>query len=190
MYDVQKIRADFPILAREVNGKPLVYLDNGASAQKPQVVIDAVDARLFPGIRQRAPGSALPVQSCDRKVRIHPGQHCPLPECGFRGGDRLHHRHDRGDQPCVLRLGRTASATRGRDRAFGDGASRQYRALALPARTAGGGAEMGRGGREGRSGPAGGDRCHRAEDEAGGRDPYVERAWDRGRRHRDLPGCA
>ncbi|MGE4327002.1 MAG: cysteine desulfurase [Pseudodonghicola sp.] len=42
MYDVQKIRADFPILAREVNGKPLTYLDNGASAQKPQVVIDAI----------------------------------------------------------------------------------------------------------------------------------------------------
>ena len=42
MYDVEKIRADFPILTREVNGKPLVYLDNGASAQKPQVVIDAI----------------------------------------------------------------------------------------------------------------------------------------------------
>ncbi|TNF63336.1 MAG: cysteine desulfurase [Rhodobacteraceae bacterium] len=41
-YDVHKIRADFPILSRQVNGKPLVYLDNGASAQKPQVVIDAV----------------------------------------------------------------------------------------------------------------------------------------------------
>ncbi len=42
MYDVTHIRADFPILQRQVNGKPLVYLDNGASAQKPQVVIDAV----------------------------------------------------------------------------------------------------------------------------------------------------
>ncbi|UWQ39065.1 cysteine desulfurase [Leisingera aquaemixtae] len=42
MYDVEKIRADFPILSREVNGKPLTYLDSGASAQKPQVVIDAV----------------------------------------------------------------------------------------------------------------------------------------------------
>ncbi|MEM9436525.1 MAG: cysteine desulfurase [Pseudomonadota bacterium] len=41
-YDVNAIRADFPILSREVNGKPLVYLDSGASAQKPQVVIDAV----------------------------------------------------------------------------------------------------------------------------------------------------
>ena len=42
MYDVHTVRRDFPILAREVNGKPLVYLDNGASAQKPQAVIDAV----------------------------------------------------------------------------------------------------------------------------------------------------
>ncbi len=42
MYDVETVRADFPILSRQVNGKPLVYLDNGASAQKPQVVIDAV----------------------------------------------------------------------------------------------------------------------------------------------------
>ena len=42
MYDVTEIRKDFPILSREVNGKPLVYLDNGASAQKPQAVIDAV----------------------------------------------------------------------------------------------------------------------------------------------------
>ncbi|WP_461306910.1 aminotransferase class V-fold PLP-dependent enzyme, partial [Albidovulum sp.] len=42
MYDVARIRADFPILSREVNGRPLVYLDNGASAQKPRVVIDAM----------------------------------------------------------------------------------------------------------------------------------------------------
>ncbi len=41
-YDVEAIRKDFPILSRSVYGKPLVYLDNGASAQKPQVVIDAV----------------------------------------------------------------------------------------------------------------------------------------------------
>lgn len=42
MYDIEAVRRDFPILSRQVNGKPLVYLDNGASAQKPQVVIDAV----------------------------------------------------------------------------------------------------------------------------------------------------
>ena len=43
MYDINAIRADFPILSRQINGKPLVYLDNGASAQKPQVVIDAIN---------------------------------------------------------------------------------------------------------------------------------------------------
>lgn len=42
MIDVEKIRAQFPILSREVYGKPLVYLDNAASAQKPQAVIDAM----------------------------------------------------------------------------------------------------------------------------------------------------
>jgi cysteine desulfurase/selenocysteine lyase len=40
--DIEKIRSDFPILHQEVNGKPLVYLDNGATTQKPQVVIDAI----------------------------------------------------------------------------------------------------------------------------------------------------
>lgn len=41
-YDVESIRADFPILKREVYGKPLVYLDNAASAQKPKIVIDTM----------------------------------------------------------------------------------------------------------------------------------------------------
>jgi cysteine desulfurase/selenocysteine lyase len=41
MLDIQKIRADFPILSQTVNGKPLVYFDNGATSQKPQIVIDA-----------------------------------------------------------------------------------------------------------------------------------------------------
>jgi cysteine desulfurase / selenocysteine lyase len=41
MLDIQKIRADFPILSEKVNGKPLIYFDNGATSQKPKVVIDA-----------------------------------------------------------------------------------------------------------------------------------------------------
>jgi cysteine desulfurase/selenocysteine lyase len=41
--DINKIRQDFPILKREVNGKPLVYFDNGATSQKPQLVIDAIN---------------------------------------------------------------------------------------------------------------------------------------------------
>ena len=42
MFDVQKIRAQFPILSQTVNGKPLVYFDNGATSQKPQAVIDSI----------------------------------------------------------------------------------------------------------------------------------------------------
>ena len=42
MLNIEKIRADFPILSQKVNGKPLVYFDNGATSQKPQVVIDAI----------------------------------------------------------------------------------------------------------------------------------------------------
>ena len=41
-YDINKVRADFPILSREVYGKPLVYLDNGATTQKPLCVLDAM----------------------------------------------------------------------------------------------------------------------------------------------------
>ncbi|EKT2068745.1 cysteine desulfurase [Flavobacterium psychrophilum] len=44
MLEINKIRADFPILAQKVNGKPLVYFDNGATSQKPKVVIDAIAA--------------------------------------------------------------------------------------------------------------------------------------------------
>jgi cysteine desulfurase / selenocysteine lyase len=47
MLDVAAIRADFPILAREVYGKPLVYLDNAASAQKPKAVIDAMNKAMM-----------------------------------------------------------------------------------------------------------------------------------------------
>ena len=42
MYDIQQIRADFPILGRTVYGKPLVYLDNGATTQKPRCVVEAI----------------------------------------------------------------------------------------------------------------------------------------------------
>ena len=42
MFDIDAVRKDFPILSRAVNGKPLVYLDSGASAQKPQVVLDTI----------------------------------------------------------------------------------------------------------------------------------------------------
>ena len=48
-FDVDAVRADFPILSRQVNGRPLVYLDNAASAQKPRAVIDALVATMEGG---------------------------------------------------------------------------------------------------------------------------------------------
>jgi cysteine desulfurase/selenocysteine lyase len=42
IYDVMRLRADFPILSRTINGKPLAYLDNAATTQKPQAVLDAI----------------------------------------------------------------------------------------------------------------------------------------------------
>ena len=41
-FDIASVREEFPILSREIHGKPLVYLDNAASAQKPLTVIDAM----------------------------------------------------------------------------------------------------------------------------------------------------
>ena len=53
VFDVQRVRRDFPILGTSVNGKPLVYLDNAATAQKPQAVIDAV-SRYYANDSERA----------------------------------------------------------------------------------------------------------------------------------------
>ena len=47
MYDIQKIREDFPILDREVYGKPLIYLDNGATTQKPRQVVEAIPMNII-----------------------------------------------------------------------------------------------------------------------------------------------
>ena len=65
-YDVARVREDFPALAMKVYGKPLVYLDNAASAQKPTAVLDRMTRGLQERIRQRASRPALPRQCRDR----------------------------------------------------------------------------------------------------------------------------
>ena len=67
-YDVMRLRQDFPALAMQVYGKPLVYLDNAASAQKPKQVLDRLQQRLYAGIRQRPSRPALPRQCGDRSL--------------------------------------------------------------------------------------------------------------------------
>jgi cysteine desulfurase/selenocysteine lyase len=74
-FDVRAIRADFPILAREVHGKPLVYLDNAATTQKPEVVIHALDryyrnhnANIHRGVHTLAEEATADYEGARRKV--------------------------------------------------------------------------------------------------------------------------
>ena len=75
-YDVERIRADFPALAMQVYGKPLVYLDNAASAQKPQVVLDRLNeaytreyANVHRGLHYLANAATEAYEGAREKVR-------------------------------------------------------------------------------------------------------------------------
>ena len=76
--DIQDIRANFPILQQEVNGKPLVYLDNGASSQKPQVVIDAIakyyteiNANIHRGVHTLSQKATDAYEESRKKIQKH-----------------------------------------------------------------------------------------------------------------------
>jgi cysteine desulfurase/selenocysteine lyase len=75
MLDTETIRADFPVLQRQVHGKPLIYLDNAATSQKPEVVIQAVDdyyrrynANIHRGVHTLAEEATLAYENARRKV--------------------------------------------------------------------------------------------------------------------------
>ncbi|HKL49994.1 MAG TPA: cysteine desulfurase [Wenzhouxiangellaceae bacterium] len=77
-FDVQRVRAEFPILTREVHGKPLVYLDSAASAQRPQSVIDAVsdfysryNANVHRGVHQLSVEASEAFERTRTTVREH-----------------------------------------------------------------------------------------------------------------------
>ncbi|WP_073309015.1 aminotransferase class V-fold PLP-dependent enzyme [Flavobacterium terrae] len=78
MLDIQKIRADFPILEQKVNGKPLIYFDNGATSQKPRVVIDAItkyyeeiNANIHRGVHTLSQLATDAYEASREKVRNH-----------------------------------------------------------------------------------------------------------------------
>ena len=78
MLNVEKIRADFPILSREVNGKPLVYFDNAATSQTPQVVIDAIvdyysnyNANIHRGVHTLSQVATDAYEEARKKVQSH-----------------------------------------------------------------------------------------------------------------------
>ena len=108
MYDVDAVRRDFPILAREVHGRPLVYLDNGASAQKPQAVIDAVTRTYSEEYANVHRGLHYLSNLATEKYEATRATIARFLGAGEPGGDRLHHRLDHGRS--------TSSATPGRRR--------------------------------------------------------------------------
>jgi len=78
MFDVQKIREDFPILQRQVNGKPLVYFDNAATSQTPQVVIDTIvnyysnyNANIHRGVHTLSQEATDAYEIARKKVQQH-----------------------------------------------------------------------------------------------------------------------
>lgn len=78
MREITNIKAHFPILKQEVNGKPLVYLDNGASSQKPQVVIDAItkyyteiNANIHRGVHTLSQKATDAYEVARKKLQLH-----------------------------------------------------------------------------------------------------------------------
>lgn len=77
-YDVEKYRRDFPILTRSINGKPLVYFDNGATTQKPQQVIDSIvtyyttyNANIHRGIHRLSQEASAAYEAARKTVQRH-----------------------------------------------------------------------------------------------------------------------
>jgi len=78
MFDIEKIRADFPILKREVNGKSLVYFDNAATSQTPQIVIDAIvdyysnyNANIHRGVHTLSQEATDAFEQARKKIQHH-----------------------------------------------------------------------------------------------------------------------
>lgn len=78
MFDITKIRKDFPILDREVNGKPLIYFDNAATSQKPRAVINAIvdyysnyNANIHRGVHTLSQEATQAYEDAREKIRQH-----------------------------------------------------------------------------------------------------------------------
>ena len=142
-YDVETIRTDFPILYREVYGKPLVYLDNGASAQKPRSVLDAIDyaytmeyANVHRGLHYLSNAATARYEDA-RETRA------PLPQCAERRGDHLHGQRHRAASISSPAASAWTSSDGDEIVHLDHGAPLQHRALAFPPRAQGLRAQVG-----------------------------------------------
>ena len=108
--DLERVRRDFPILARTVHGQRLVFLDSAASAQKPRAVIDAIEQLLRSRVRQRPSRRLLAERARDpngskaRASRVR-----RFLNAARKRGDHLHPQRHRGHQPGGLSLGAGSS---------------------------------------------------------------------------------
>ncbi len=98
-YDMHAVRRDFPALHQQVHGKPLVWLDNAATTQKPQSVIDALayfyahdNSNIHRGSHALADRATNAYEEARQKVQAFLG-------AAFAGGDHFHPRHHRVHQP-------------------------------------------------------------------------------------------
>ncbi len=129
-WDVQRIREDFPVLRQTVNGKPLVYLDNAASSQVPQVVIDRGSiyledehSNIHRGVHYLSQKATTAYEGAREKVKRFINAR-EAKECIFvRGATE-------GINLVMHGYGRKFIGAGRRNHHFGDGASRQHRALA------------------------------------------------------------
>ena len=131
-----QVGADFPILRRQVHGKPLVYLDNAATTQKPQVVIDAItryysedNANVHRGVHHL---SERATEAYEAR-----GGSSPLTSTPPDARDHLHPQRHRGHQPRRPDLRPHPRRRRRRGADLGDGAPLQHRALAAAVREKG-----------------------------------------------------
>lgn len=135
MFDVEKIRGEFPILGREVYGKPLVYLDNGATAQKPLAVIETIDylnrelnANIHRGVHYLSEeATTLYEASRERIPRLYRG--------GGEGRGDFHGRRDGFAQYGGLCVGREIRPCGRQHRRQRNGTPLQYRSVADAVRT-------------------------------------------------------
>lgn len=100
-FSVERLRADFPVLSREVNGQPLVYLDSAASAQKPEAVINAEAEFYRHGYAAVHRGiHTLSAEATARMEQVR--QQAAAFQCPFAGRAgvraRYHRRHQSGGQ--------------------------------------------------------------------------------------------
>ena len=110
--DPRALKARFPILARTVHGRPLVYLDNAATTQKPDSVLGRVDALLRALQRQRPPRRAHPRRGGHRGLRGVPDAGRGVRQCPRPARRRHPAQRHRGDQPGRTLVGREARRRR------------------------------------------------------------------------------